>query len=241
MIAWPEILRSAAPEAKSLEPELTALLDRLPLTDCNRRAECCRLLPQMSLIEAAYALNALMALEDSVQQQAHRRLIEYFLINAARISACPFLINHGCLIYDHRPFGCRAYGLWSPETYQPKQEAAQQAQSAVAQAWAGLGIRLPENVIGHNLPYCNHVKPLSVHSFTDDDINAIEKGVHNLNRQLAPRSVKFAAEFQNDLSFAFVVEQLGLQPALKAKVAVTRELLDAGSSPTLEQLLERIV
>jgi Fe-S-cluster containining protein len=125
----------------------------------------------MSLIEAGIcAQRALWPWRIRFKQQAHRRLIEYFLINAARISACPFLQNSGCLIYDHRPFGCRAYGLWSPETYQPKQEAAQQAQSVVAQAWAGLGIRLPENVIGHNLPYCNHVKPLGVHSVTDDDI-----------------------------------------------------------------------
>jgi hypothetical protein len=72
-------------------------------------------------------------------------------------------------------------------------------------------------------------------------LNAIEKGFHNLNRQLAPHSVKFAAEFQNDLSFAFVVEQLGPQPALRAKVAVTRELIDAGNSPTLDRLLEKIV
>ena len=241
MIPRPEILIAVDIEARELEPELTALLDRISPTDCRRRAECCRLLPHMSLMEAAYAINGLIALEKSTQKRAWLKLTEYFLVNAARITACPFLDQGGCLIYNRRAFGCRAYGLWSPNAYATKQKDAQQAQAVVAQAWAGLGIQLPKSVTSHSLPYCNQVTPQDGLAITDQDLNAIERDIRALDRRLAPHSKRFAAEFQNDLSFAIVVGQMGLQPALRAKVAVTRELTTTGKSLTLDRLLDPFV
>ena len=240
MIPRPEILIAVDDEVRELETELAALFDRIPSTDCRRRAECCRLLPQMSLIEASYAVNGLIALEESLQERTYQKLTEYFLVNAARINACPFLDQGGCLVYNRRAFGCRAYGLWSPAAYAPKRKAAQQAQAVVAQAWAGLGIRLPESVTSHHLPYCDQVKSQNGSTVTDQDLNEVEQGIRTLDRRLAPHSARFAAECQNDLSFAIVVEQMRLQPALRAKVAVTRELTTAGNSPTLDRLLDEL-
>ena len=116
------------------------------------------MLPQMSRIEAGRLLHCLEETPDEQRRKIHLRVIEYFFLNAVRIMGCPFLEDGGCLFYNHRPFGCRAYGLWSPSAYRRQVEAAAREKKTVEQAWASLGVPLPKKILQYRPPYCDQVR-----------------------------------------------------------------------------------
>ncbi len=96
---------------------LKNLYSQLPDTSCQRRALCCSLLPELSLLEALEALDQLRKFPPARRRELTQKIIRYFFINPAEITGCPFLEDRDCLIYPSRFFGCRAYGLWSKGHY----------------------------------------------------------------------------------------------------------------------------
>ena len=153
-----ELLDSVRAKTEETRPELEAVLSGLPRTECERKTACCALLPQMSLVEASLLAAAIASRPAEVQTGTVLRIVEYFMLNAAQIMGCPFLEDKACLVYPARPFGCRAYGLWSPRAYRLQSEQAVKAKKLVAKAWASLGVKLPKEVLNHKPQYCLDVE-----------------------------------------------------------------------------------
>ena len=226
--------------SQPFRPELEAQWNLLPATSCGRRAECCALLPQMSLVETGRALAALEDLGPEVLRETTIRLAEYFFLNPVRIMGCPFLVRKGCLIYSHRPFGCRAYGLWSASAYAKQAEKSRAAKKQVNRAWLSLGIKIPREVTGHRLPYCREVKPMDGKAVDDRLLEEVSREIGKLDLNLAAKSKYFTDRLFNDLSFLTVNQYLDENAALKNKVAVVREFLENGKSPSLAHIIEKI-
>ena len=232
-------IADALGQARKMAPELGRALSAVPPTECGRRADCCALLPQMSLLEAALLVDAAAKLRQDARVQIEVRLVEYFLLNAARIMGCPFLEQGGCLLYERRPFGCRAYGLWSPAEYNRQADGVAAGWRAVQKAWQDLGVTLPRAVTGHRLEYCRLVRPVEGKSIDDRGLKKIGTAIQTLDRKLGPPTRAFTNNFMNDLSFLTAAAVSGPESALRNKAAAVREYLDQGRSPSLDFVLDR--
>jgi Fe-S-cluster containining protein len=235
----PEPIRSVQGAAAGLFSDLEALADRLPATECSRRTECCALLPQMTLLEAARIWDALDRQPAVDAGRIASRLAAYFLINAARIPGCPFLDDSTCSIYGLRPFGCRAYGLYSAKAYRRRTRDSARNAAAVAKAWAGLGIQLPAEVTEHQPSYCRRVRVQDGSTVNDDTLAEIEAAIVEKNRSLGEAAQVFDQTYGSDLSHLVAAEAFGGREALRHKVLVVREHLTGGASPTLGHLADR--
>ena len=234
-----KLLDLAMGQAEGLWPGLSEIMRRIPSTICRCCGDCCVLLPQMSLVEACRLVYRLRAMPRETSLGLNIKMVRYFFLNAARTMGCPFLDSQGCLVYEDRPFGCRAYGLWSKETYGRQVEGALAAQQKVKQAWAGLGITLPEKVVNHRIPYCTHVRPTEPLEAGDLILEEVREEVWALDRSIGPTANEFNQTYFNDLSYLFVTVLFGREMALKQKVGVVREFLASGHSPTLDALVEQ--
>lgn len=239
MIDTPEILKTAVQEGAEVRARLKLLLESLPPTRCQRKTDCCSLLPQMSLVEASLIQEFMNTLPDDKQFALIKKLVEYFFLNATRIMGCPFLGDHACGIYEFRPFGCRAYGMWSESAYNKMSGMAVEAQNRVRQAWAGMGIDLPEEVTGYRPAYCRDVEFENGPGPGDDLLNDIEKKIHEENARLQPWSVEFGHKYGADLSFLYSASLLGYNSALRNKVNIVEDLLDRGESRTLNTIRKK--
>ena len=163
---------------------LEQLYQELPDTVCARRGACCTLLPPVSTVELAAWLHRLPNIPYKERASQARRLVEHFLVNAAQRRSCPWALPGACAVYHNRFMGCRAYGLWSPSAYEKRAAQAVQGQQAVAQAWQGLGVALPPEVLAPAPPYCLQVKPVSGPAPDDAAIEALEERAIELSRDL---------------------------------------------------------
>ena len=109
------------------KPKLSTLGDMLQQiygmqdlsTNCIRQACCCRVsLPQMKYSEF---LNISNRIWDEWSKEDRATLIltcvKYFF-SKSLLRPCPLLSGFDCRIYEDRPLGCRAYGLWPADAYQ---------------------------------------------------------------------------------------------------------------------------
>jgi Fe-S-cluster containining protein len=163
------------------------------------------------------------------------RLVEYFLENAVRIPGCPFLEGTLCRVYETRPYGCRAYGLWSGQAHERQARASAAAKKAVHKAWHGLGIELPRQVTHHRPAYCHQVRARMGPPVSDQDLEAIGREVRALSARLGPWDQEFQTHYSGDLGFMLTVALLGMNTALQAKVEVTREILGRGKCGITDQ------
>ncbi len=217
-------------------PELTGLYDRVPATNCDRKTDCCANMPE---IEAVEFLNLYLALRDLPDEERERRLVRtviYFFSNASYIQPCPFLEGQDCLIYDQRPFSCRAYGLWSEGRYREQVEAGREAKENLAQTWQKLGVKLPHEVLSFTLPYCRDVRPVKG-TIDDAGLGAVQADIEALGRRVLDPEGRWPAVYFNDFSFALSAQVLGYQRSLQQKVVITRELIKLDDSPNLRMLL----
>jgi len=221
----------------SLRSELKAVLDRIPAVTCRRRAECCTLLPPMSLIEAGLLFGPLASEPPDSLRRLVRRIVEYFFLNPVRLMGCPFLDDQACLVYPDRPFGCRAYGLWSPRAYRRLVEAGRKSQKEVQKAWASLGVTLPRAVVNHRPVYCRFVTTLNGAEVDDRLLGEVQGRVQELDRRLGRPAGEFSQKYHHDLSFLLTASLLGYEHSLRNKVAVVREHLDHGRSSVLDYLI----
>lgn len=206
---------------------LEGLYQRLPATVCQRQGHCCGLLPPLAPVEmlAWLARHQAMPTPERLDQVA--ALLEHFLTNAARRRACPWAGPGACAVYAQRFLACRAHGLWSLEAYDRRRQGAMQAQEAVTRAWAGLGVRLPDQVLAPGPEYCRNVRrdPLGEkHPRVDDSLlESCEADLDSLARRL-PATPELAAA-GGDLAYLLAGLALGPGQCLAAKVSVTKALL----------------
>ena len=226
--------------AEKLQPQLDSIRDRLPNTTCDRRAECCALLPEMTLVEASGIMKILDLPRRKDQNALLGKIMEYYFLNAVMIKGCPFLNQGACLVYLDRPFGCRAYGLWSAGHYRRRQEGALAGKKAVHRSWEQLGIVLPKAVTNFSPPYCRSVKPLPGADLDDQRLASLGSEIQALDRNLAGQAQEFSKRYYNDLSFLVTAGLIGYDAALRNKVAIVKEYLATGTSPGLKYLMEKI-
>ncbi|MFH1034551.1 MAG: hypothetical protein V1806_08600 [Pseudomonadota bacterium] len=218
---------------------LARLYQRLPQTTCARQGHCCGLLPPLASLEMLAWLARLPSLppeERSVQAVA---LVEHFLLNAAQRRACPWSRPGICAIYGQRFLACRAYGLWSPEVYAGRRQAALTAQQAVIAAWAGLGVRLPAEVLAPAYEYCRQVRVSllgekrpnldGLLADCEDELLGLAQGL--------PGTADLAS-CGGDLAYLLARLALGEQACLAAKVQITKALL-AGQPQAAAELLQK--
>lgn len=231
-----DLLDRSLPQRQALED----LYARLPATRCRRRARCCSLLPEMSLVEALAALNRLQHFPTDQRLSLLKKLVRYFLINPMEITFCPFLEGTDCLVYEDRFFGCRAYGLWSPEEYGRRAAANQLAKSRMGEQWLRLGVRLPAAVIAFKVPYCRQVMPLEADLVTDS-LPAAEEEVEHLSQSIDPGGQRLFRDcYFSDLSFLIAGLILGIPAALRLKFSVVKEGLQTGDRAPLDEVLSTL-
>lgn len=213
---------------------LQQLYQELPETTCQRRQDCCGLLPPLLPVEMGWWLAGQRANTAKERAGAARRLLEHFLCNAARRLPCPWSRRDACAIYPRRFLGCRTYGLWSPQAYAQRQAAAGDAQAQVQAAWAGLGVTLPAAVTAPGPAYCDRVQVAAGPAPSDAEMEALEQRALDLGQDMP--GAEMLAPWGGDLAYAVAALVLGRQPALALKVAVTKHLL-AGQEAEADELL----
>ncbi|MBM3303079.1 MAG: YkgJ family cysteine cluster protein, partial [Deltaproteobacteria bacterium] len=124
-----EDVASAMPAAESLLPRLQGMYQALPETicTCDQPGVCCHSLPEITALEAVSMIRLMQGMGDGELTATARRFAELFLTDPARQTTCPFLREGACTIYVHRPFACRAYGLWSQDLGAIKTQESREA------------------------------------------------------------------------------------------------------------------
>lgn len=217
--------------------ELQTLYDRLPRTRCRRLTRCCSLLPEMTLLEALQAFQTLMEMTPDLRMALIKKTIRYFLINSAEITACPFLKDQDCLIYEDRFFGCRAYGLWSPEYYNDLVEKNRRSKDGIGEQWEKLGVILPEEVLKFSIPYCSQVEALSLTPLGDEPLRTAATAIEGLSESFTPWHTIFRDHYFSDFAFLLAGMTFGLRLAVGYKFQVIREVVGSGNRRGLEELL----
>jgi len=234
--SWPDI-RELIARFTPRRQSLLALYHRLPATRCRRRTRCCSLLPEMSLPEALIALDGICQFPPDRRLSVLKKSLRYFLINPLEITSCPLLEGSDCLIYTDRFFGCRAYGLWSPEEYQRRTEADRAAKRNMGEQWLRLGIRLPAAVIDFQVPYCRQVLPAESGPISDRLLTEAEEGIEQISGQLHPWSGRFRDLYFSDWSFLIAGLIFGIPEAVRLKFRMVKEGLQTGSRLRLEEVV----
>jgi Fe-S-cluster containining protein len=228
-----DLLKSTVSELEGLK----AVYAQLPDTRCARKTHCCSMLPEATLLEVVAVLKRLGCMADRQQCGLFARIIEYFFINPTRVSACPFLAETQCIIYEDRFFGCRAYGLWSKQHYDNMAEQGRQAKMSLAEQWRRLGVTLPEAVLDFRVPYCRDVEVLKDAIAEDGGMIQLSHEIETLSARLSPWHRIFSQQYAADLSFLIAAMSFGLQSALRMKVDIVSDLLSTADRTRLDQIL----
>lgn len=235
----PAPLRQAlkAFKAQGLDRALRALYQGLPATTCARQGACCGLLPPLAPLEIYAWLAWLDQAPPGERQEQVLALVEHFLLNAAQRRPCPWALAGACAVYEDRFWACRAYGLWPAAVYAPRRAAALAAQERVAQAWASLGVILPQEVLAPGPDYCGAVR-LQPHGAKIPDLAAgLEAGETRL-AELA-QGLPWGQEVEacgGDLAYLLASLALGQAPCLEAKMEITRALTQGQTGRAQERL-----
>ena len=170
-----------------------------------------------------------------------KKISSYFFQNAARICACPFLDGDTCLVYEIRFFGCRAYGLWSPQHYHKVAARSQAAKKYLQQQWHALDVKLPQEVIDFTVPYCLDVQ--AVGNVVLDDIDLVEKAaaVESISLCFSDAHQSFHKNYYADFSFVVAAMHYGRRRAVQIKFDVVKEIVQTGRSRKLNPLLDEFV
>jgi Fe-S-cluster containining protein len=220
--------------------ELRTAYDLLPPTRCRRKTQCCSLLPEMTLIEALAALHQIKSFPPPLRLQITQKLVRYFFLNAAEISACPFLQGDACRIYADRFFGCRAYGLWSAAHYETIAAGSRQAKKNLQHQWQTLGVTLPPDVTDYCVPYCPDVHVVGEEKINDAILLKTADRIESLSGNLDRWHQSFQTTYFKDLSFLAASLLLGVTQAVRLKFTVVRDRLTTGSRRDLKRIIEEV-
>jgi len=220
--------------------ELKTIYGRLPTTVCDRRTHCCAMLPESTFLEALTALNRFRQESAAQRQRTLKKIVAYFFVNPVQITACPFLVKKQCIIYEDRFFGCRSYGLWSPQHYKKMARENRRLKSVFRQQWQSLGIRLPDEVIDFQQPYCLDVTRINGTDTDDKTLVRLTSDIEALSSRLSPWHQAFSRIYFTDLSFLTSAMIFDVDRLLKMKVDIVRENVSTGTSKLLNDTLEYV-
>jgi Fe-S-cluster containining protein len=228
-----DLLHASSPQCKELE-KVYALL---PKTQCQRRALCCSVLPEMSLVEALVAINQLINKDPSTRRQLIKKIVSYFFLNPVEITMCPFLDGRDCLIYQHRYFGCRAYGLWSKEYYEKLAESSRQVKKHIQRQWEYLGIFLPKSVIDFKVPYCLNVTIDGYALINDNMLLNVSENIETLSKHFFQWHYSFRQQYFSDLSFLLTSLVFGVRETVQMKFIIVSDIVTKGDRSRLDRIV----
>ena len=228
-----KLLRQSAARRK----ELAELYRRLPATRCQRKAYCCLMLPEMTLIEALVILEQMAGMNTDKRLALLKKISSYFFLNAARISTCPFLDAQNCQVYEARFFGCRAYGLWSPAHYRKVAARSQSAKKYLQKQWQDMEVTLPQAVVDFQVPYCPDVHTVENVDLNDTDLLETAGAVESISLRFSDAHQSFRKSYYADFSFLVAAMLCGHRRAVRLKFDVVKEFLHTGQSKKLNRIL----
>ncbi|OPL17341.1 MAG: hypothetical protein AVO38_01205 [delta proteobacterium ML8_D] len=226
--------------SKKQRAELMETYALIPSSHCRRRALCCSLLPEISLLEALAVIRYLLDLDSDVRLQLTKDLVRYFFLNSVCINSCPFLSHRNCLIYENRFFGCRAYGLWPKNYYHELAERTHLVNRHNQRLWQDFGISLPQEVVDFQVPYCPYVKPDSDTSVNNKTLTHAADKIEKLSKQLAPWHDSFRQTYFSDLSFFTASLAFGLNEAVRMKFAFVKDYVITENQTGLSEVINNL-
>lgn len=230
----PKLLQDISPKL----PMLQDIYKRIPATRCLRKTNCCSLLPETALIETLAALRQLSDMPSPARKQVISKIVCYFFLNPVEITACPFLVERDCLIYENRFFGCRAYGLWSQSHYNKIAAQNQLAKRNLHRQWEKIGIFLPGKVLDFHVPYCPDVKILDDKHINDESLAAVSDNIETLSCNFTDQSKSFHQLYFSDLSFLLTSLALGFSETIRMKFNLVKDIITSGNRTRLNRIVE---
>lgn len=220
--------------------ELKKLYEQLPVTRCRRRAHCCSLLPEITLIEALSIIEWLHNLSYDMRMHISRKIVGYFFLNPVEIIKCPFLDGKECLIYQERFFGCRAYGLWSREYYENLAGRNRQAKTYIRMQWEKMGVSLPQEVVEFQVPYCPHVEIQDTISVNGEQLMHVFGQIEDLSEKFSQWHHLFHQMYFSDLSFFLASLFYGTSEAVRLKFTIVSDIVKKANRAGLNEMVKKI-
>ncbi len=236
-----EDLESAIAFAKPLFERLQHLYATLPDTrcECERPGVCCAYLPEMTIVEALQWVEEMRAMSDADLAGTLREFVAFYLTNPVRRSGCPFLKEGACCVYEHRPFACRAYGMWSRKMGDARTRENREEKKALLLMWKRYRLDLPPENATFEMDYCDKVHVLSKRPMKDPRLMKTLKRVYDLGDPLNDLRTLFEDEYHSDISFLITSLALGHKKAVLGKFAVVKEIIRLGTDARLEKMLAK--
>lgn len=235
-----QVIRDLLQTSSSRQQELEKIYERLPKTQCRRKARCCSMMPEMTLVETLPIIQRLMDMPTSDRRQLIQNIIGYFFLNPAEIISCPFLSGPECLIYTDRSFGCRAYGLWSRAYYIKLAEQNRQAKNHLRKQWENYGVLLPKKVRDFQIPYCLSVKIGGNALINDKMLLQISNKIETISKGFDRWHQTFVEMYFCDLSFLLAAMIFGTAEAVRMKFRLVSDILSTGDKTTLDTIIKAL-
>ncbi|UCD90862.1 MAG: YkgJ family cysteine cluster protein [Desulfobacterales bacterium] len=226
--------------SSSRQQELIETYARLPKTQCRREARCCSLLPEMTLLEALAIIQSMMDMPASDRKGLIQKISGYFFINPIEITSCPFLNGQDCLIYSDRPFGCRAYGLWSPAYYKKVAEQSRQVKTDLQKQWERYGVLLPKKVCDFFMPYCLSIKIADSAWIDDKMLLKISNEIEAISEGLERWHHVFAQIYFCDFSFLAAAMMFGTTESVRMKFRLVNDIIATGEKTALDKIIRTV-
>jgi Fe-S-cluster containining protein len=222
--------------------ELEAYYRLLPDTacDCKTPGKCCTFSPEITFTEALQWLHLIQRLPLQQQADRIRRFLEYYFSSPVRHKGCSFLEAGRCGVYPHRPFACRAYGLWSLETGRTRTRRNRQSRTELICQWKRFGVDLPAETVQFEMNYCSEVRCCASAAPGDEKLMEVLSKIYELDRRFDPLSLDFENRYHSDFSFLLASMLLGDRKAVLGKFAVVKDILREQPRGRLESLLDQV-
>lgn len=234
------VIKNLLQDSVSQRLELIEAYSLLPKTLCERNTLCCSMLPEMTLVEALAVTRRLLDMDREIRNHLFKRIVGYYFLNPVEITSCPFLEGQDCLIYNDRFFGCRAYGLWSPQHYEKLSASGQEAKKNLQKQWENMGVMLPKAVVEFYVPYCEQVKTADGTKIEDEMLFEVSERIERLSESFSQWHHVFCQRYFYDMSFFLTSLAFGFTPAIQMKFTVVRDLVATGSKTRIETILKEL-
>jgi Fe-S-cluster containining protein len=226
-------------ETNRLFDQLNNVYAKLPSTTCKRCGTCCSDPPPATIVEF---LNVYRYVRDNLperHQELVRKAAEFFFLDLVKVEMrCPFLNeeDNRCLVYEVRPFSCRAYGQLTEEEFN-KRNTTRMLGDISDHYWREFGFTLPTEVLDFKLPYCTDLE--NPEGKVDGEM--VDAGLVYLLEQdarIVPAQIVY--EQATLVPLPYHLAMTALADGIRAKrPEVMKEYLEKGEGPLLDKFLER--
>jgi Fe-S-cluster containining protein len=238
----PEDVKMALDRAGPSLDELEACYRLLPETTCGcmTAGMCCTFLPEITFTEALQWMIVIDRWPVRQRTDQIRKFLDYYFTSPVRHKGCSFLEAGRCSVYAHRPFACRAYGLWSMETGRARTEGNRQSRNELICQWRRYGVELPAEMVQFEMDYCLEVRCQTPAAATDEGLMAVLAKIYALDRRFGPLSADFENRCNSDFSFLLACLVLGDRKAILGKFAVVKDIVRGQPCGRLESILNQL-